>query len=88
MTQQPLFDKPNTPAVSQARALHHLGTGKPTWARYRPQHRQQCVECVWVLHEAEGVGAPIRAARWRLTVEGSSYLLCTAHADLRRGGKP
>lgn len=88
MTTPPLFDQPVNPPLGQSKHIDRLATEKATWTRLHSAHRQQCSECVLVLHEHHGVGQPIRSARWRLRVTDQVYLLCEAHARLRRGETP
>lgn len=79
-----------------ARSVLHLSdhfmlcTGAASYKQYTGKTRVQCDECVWVLHEAKGVGELPRSARVRREVTAnkgngittSTMFLCHVHADL------
>ena len=89
MKNVPLFDAPPAPELKLSKALvkHKLAKGeKVTYAGYRVTRTHvQCVECVWVLHEAGGKGWSINGATVsRKDESGERLLLCNPHAQLWR----
>lgn len=75
----PLFDAP-APVERPAPKQPATG-GVATWASYRPKRRTQCDDCVLYLHQHDGVGPAVAAARFRRTVDGVARLLCGQHAQ-------
>ncbi len=62
--------------------------GDVSYQQYTGKTRIQCEECVWVLHEARGVGEPPRSARQKRTVTNREtktiMFLCAGHAEIWR----
>lgn len=90
---QPLFAAPSAPELKLSQHLAGLKLGpteKVTYSAYRvTSKRVQCDECVWVLHEAGGVGWSMNGATVsRKRESGGRMLLCSGHAQLwkRRDG--
>jgi len=86
MKDEPMFDEPPAPELKLSVHLraHRLGKDeKVTYTAYRARtKREQCQECVWVLHEAGGVGWSINGATVARKDETDRLLLCSGHARL------
>lgn len=60
--------------------------GAALYSKYTAKNPARCDDCVRVLYEAnrtDGSAPPIRQARWKRSVAGSSSLLCAEHKNLR-----
>lgn len=82
-----MFAAPPAPELKLSKALerHKLGEGeKVTYSAYRTKVvRVQCIECVWVTHEAHVMSLPIKGATvMRKDESGERLPLCAPHAQL------
>jgi hypothetical protein len=81
-----VFPEPPRTPVRLSNHFMLLRGGDVAYQAYTGRTRVQCDECVWVLHEAHGVGEPPRSARIKRCVvkkETSSIMfLCHAHSEL------
>jgi hypothetical protein len=82
-----MFAAPAAPELHLSKHLQRckLAKGeKVTYSAYRTTRTHvQCVECVWVLHEAGGKGWSIAGATVaRKDESGERLLLCHGHARL------
>lgn len=84
MRTKPLFDVPPPADLTMSKALEKFKAWRGSYAAYRPVKRVQCDECVNVLHEAKGVGAPPLSAAISRTSGGGTLRLCRGHAALWR----
>lgn len=65
MTDVPMFAAPPAPEPKLSKHLERCKLGKDekvSYAKYRTTKHVQCIECVWVLHEAGGKGWSINGA--------------------------
>jgi hypothetical protein len=80
-----LFELPDPPPIKRAKTLRELDAeSRPRWTRVHFKDRVPCDECIALLYEADGVGPYARSARWRLSRNNKSLLLCHEHADAWR----
>lgn len=82
-----MFPEPRRPAL-QLSDHFRLVRGDASYQQYTGKTRIQCDECVWVLHEARGVGEPPRSARQKRTTTRNGLatvmFLCAGHASIWR----
>lgn len=92
MSDVPMFAAPPVPEPRLSKHLERckLAKGeKVSYAAFRTKDKIQCIECVWVTHEARVLTLPIgRATVARKDESGERLLLCGPHAQLwkRRDG--
>jgi hypothetical protein len=81
-----MFPDPPRPQLTLSEHFTLVRGGNVTYQQYQGKTRIQCDECVWVLHEARGVGEPPRSARIkRLVAKGettSTMFLCHVHSNM------
>lgn len=86
MTDVPMFAAPPAPEPKLSKHLERckLTKGeKVSYAKYKTTKHVQCIECVWVLHEAGGKGWSINGATVARKDESNErLLLCHPHAQL------
>lgn len=82
-----MFPEPPRPQLILSNHFMLVRGGTVTYVAYNGR-RVQCDECVWVLHEARGVGELPRSARSKRTVTKgetkSTMFLCSGHLALWR----
>lgn len=79
MRNVPLFQTPPAPPVGLSRHFAPLAREHATYPAYKPAKRIACDECVWLLHEAGGVGEPPMSARCKRVSAGGEIRLCPRH---------
>jgi hypothetical protein len=80
-----MFPEPSRPTLTTSRHFAYVLRGSGAYSQYKGRTRYQCEECVWVLHEAGGVGPLPRSARttWRGPgPEEKLIMLCPGHVQL------
>lgn len=86
MNDEPMFAPPPAPELRLSKHLECCKLAKDekvVYSTYRTKQHIQCVECVWVLHEAGGKGWSINGAtNARKDESGERLLLCTPHTRL------
>jgi hypothetical protein len=80
MSSTALFTLPPIPPLPLSGHFAALAAEKGTFVALSTARRLPCDECVWVLHEAAGVGDPPRTAR-REYRGSRTARLCPEHTD-------